>query len=123
MTENPFPVFHFLVDWGGPKGAEVAFSEISGLAAIGNQIVDYRDELSKKCLSSKIPGITKYSNITMKRGIVEKDNYFFNWLNSTNMGKAELRDLIINLLDENHEPVMRWKVVNAFPVKVEGPGL
>ncbi len=27
------------------------------------------------------------------------------------------------LLDEEHQPVMVWKVMNAFPVKVEGPQL
>jgi phage tail-like protein len=30
---------------------------------------------------------------------------------------------VISLLNENHDPVMVWKVHNAFPVKCEGPQL
>ena len=29
----------------------------------------------------------------------------------------------MTLLNETHEPVMVWKIHNAFPVKVEGPQL
>ena len=56
------------------------------------------------------------------------DNEFFDWLNTIKLNKvgdnnSDRRDLVISLLNENHEPVMTWKAVNAFPVKVEGPGL
>ena len=70
-----------------------------------------------------MPGIPKYSNITMKRGILPSDNEFFEWLNTTKLNKVERRDVVIKLLNEEHEPVMVWKARNAFPVKVEGPGL
>jgi len=36
---------------------------------------------------------------------------------------VERRNLVISLLNEEHQPVMVWKVMNAFPVKVEGPAL
>jgi phage tail-like protein len=39
------------------------------------------------------------------------------------LNTVERRDLIISLLNEQHLPVMVWKVHNAFPVKVEGPAL
>ena len=39
------------------------------------------------------------------------------------MNKPERRDLVISLLNEEHAPVMTWKVKNAWPVKLEGPGL
>ena len=122
MAEYPLPAFHYQVDWGGSKGTEVGFSEVSGLT-IEHQIIEYRDGVSKEYSSVKMPGIPKYSNITMKRGIVAKDNDFFVWLNATKMNKPERRDLTISLLNENHEPVMTWKAVNVFVVKVEGPGL
>ena len=70
-----------------------------------------------------MPGIPKYGNITLKRGIVPADNDFFKWLNTTALNKVERRDLTISLLNEEHDPVMTWKAVNAFPVKLEGPGL
>jgi phage tail-like protein len=36
---------------------------------------------------------------------------------------VERRDMVISLLNEKHEPVMTWKVANAFPVKIEGAAL
>lgn len=119
MPDYPLPVFHFQVEWGGTK---LGFSEVSGLS-IENQLIEYRDGLSPEYSSIKMPGIPKYGNITLKRGILPEDNEFYDWLNTIKMNKAERRDLIISLLNENHEPVMTWKAANAFPVKIEGPGL
>ncbi len=115
----PLPVFHFMVEWGGSK---IGFSEVSGLS-IEVQPIEYRDGASPQYSVIKMPGIPKYSNITLKRGVVAADNEFYSWLNTTKLNTVERRDLIISLLNENHEPTMSWKVINAFPVKVEGPGL
>lgn len=115
----PLPVFHFQVEWGGTN---LGFSEVSGLT-IENQAIEYRDGLSPEYSVVKMPGMPKYSNITLKRGIVPADNEFYAWLNSAALNKVERRDLVISLLNEEHSPVMTWKVKNAFPVKVEGPGL
>jgi phage tail-like protein len=119
MAEYPLPVFHFQVQWGGTN---IGFSEVSGLN-IETQVIEYRDGLSPEYSPRKMPGIPKFGNITLKRGVVPKDNEFFAWLNTTKLNKIERRDLVISLLNENHEPVMTWKVVRAFPVKIEGPGL
>ncbi len=119
MADYPLPVFHFQVEWGGTK---IGFAEVSGLE-IEQQVIEYRDGASPVYSSLKMPGIPKYSNITLKRGILPADNEFFDWLNTTKLNKVERRDLVISLLNEEHEPVMTWKVRNSFPVKVEGPGL
>ncbi|CAA0120012.1 Uncharacterised protein [BD1-7 clade bacterium] len=116
---TPLPVFHFQVEWGGTN---LGFTEVSGLT-IENQAIEYRDGLSPEYSVRKIPGMPKYSNITLKRGVVPADNEFFAWLNTNNLNKTERRDLVISLLNEEHAPTMTWKVKNAFPVKVEGPGL
>ena len=107
---------------GALQGTKMEFSEVSGLN-IENQVVEYRDGLSPEFTMRKMPGIQKFGNITMKRGIFKKDNDFFKWLNTVKMNTIERRDLTIKLLDEKHAPVMVWKAINAFPVKVEGPGL
>lgn len=87
------------------------------------QAIEYRDGSSPAYSSIKMPGLRKFNNITMKRGIVKKDNDFFKWLATVKMNTVERRDLIISLRDESLAPVMVWKVHNAFPVKVEGPSL
>jgi phage tail-like protein len=119
MAEYPLPVFHFQVQWGGTR---IGFSEVAGLT-IENQLIEYRDGMSPEYSSVKMPGIPKFTNITLKRGILPKDNDFYKWLNKTKLNMAEKRDLTISLLNENHEPVITWKAVRAFPVKLEGPGL
>ncbi len=119
MANYPIPAFHFKVDWGGKN---VGFSEVAGLTQ-EVQLIEYRDGFSPDYSTIKMPGLRKYSNITLKRGIMKGDNEFFNWLNTVKLNTVERRDLMISLLNENHEPVMVWKAHNAFPVKVEGPGL
>jgi phage tail-like protein len=119
MANYPLPVFHFKVEWGGQN---VGFSEASGLTQ-EVQLIEYRDGNSPDYSTIKMPGLHKYNNITLKRGIMKGDNDFFKWLNTVKLNTIERRSLTISLLNEEHEAVMVWKAVNAFPVKVEGPGL
>jgi phage tail-like protein len=118
-TQYPIPVFHFTVQWGGDR---VGFSVVYGLTQ-ENQAIEYRDGSFPEYSSIKMPGLRKFSNVTLKRGIVKGDNQFFKWLSTVKLNTVERRDLIVNLLNEEHQPVMVWKVMRAFPVKVEGPGL
>jgi len=115
-TQYPLPVFHFIVQWGGTR---IGFSEVAGLDR-GNQTIN---RSSQENSTIKKPAFHEFGNITLKRGIVKGDNEFFRWLGTVKQIMAERRDLIIIMLNEKHEPVMIWKVHNAFPVKVEGPQL
>ena len=115
----PLPNFHFQVNWGGTR---VGFTEVSGLN-IENDVLEYRDGSSPEYHSLKMPGIQKYTNIVLKRGIFKGDNEFFQWINTINMNEVERRDITIALLDEDHNPAVVWKVKNAWPVKYTGPVL
>jgi len=117
--QYPLPVFHFSVQWGGNR---LGFSEVTGLTQ-ENQVIEYRDGSFPEYSSIKMPGLSKFSNITLKRGVVKSDNDFYKWLTTIKLNTVERRDLTISLLNESHEPVMVWKIHNAFPVKVEGPQL
>ena len=114
MAEYPLVSFHFQVQWGGTR---IGFTEVSGLT-IEVQAIEYREGASPVYSSIKMPGLIKYPNITLKRGIVKGDNEFFNWFNTVKLNQVERRDIVISLLNENHEPVLNWKVSNAFPVKI-----
>jgi phage tail-like protein len=117
MATYPIPVFHFQVEWGGSR---IGFTEVSGLT-IEVQPIEYREGVSPEYHTTKMPGIPKYSNITLKRGIYSGDNEFFQWLNTVKLNTIERRDLTISLLNEEHAPVAVWKIRNAWPCKVEGP--
>jgi phage tail-like protein len=118
-TSYPLPKFHFRVEWGGTN---IGFSEISGLN-VENKVIEYRDGVSPEYSKIKMPGMREFSNVTMKRGVFKGDNEFFKWLNTISLNKVERRDITISLLNESHEPVVVWKVRNAFPIKVQSTDL
>jgi phage tail-like protein len=70
-----------------------------------------------------MPGLPKYANITLKRGVMLNDNEFFEWVNTIHGGTVQRRDLTNSLLDETHTPTVTWKVKNAWPVKLTAPKL
>lgn len=119
MATYPLPKFHFRVEWGGTR---IGFSEVSGLN-IETKIIEYRDGISPEYSKIKMPGMMEYPNITLKRGTFAGDNEFYNWLNTVSLNTIERRDLTISLLNESHDPVVVWKVRNAFPVKVQSTDL
>ncbi|KQS39821.1 phage tail protein [Pedobacter sp. Leaf194] len=117
MAQSALNRYHFSVDWGGTR---IGFAEVSGLN-IEIEVVSVRDGSSAIDSGRKVPGIRKFSNIILKRGIVKGDNDFFNWINTKSNGNIERRDITVNLLDEAHVPIFTWKVKSAFPIKYIGP--
>lgn len=118
-TQNMLSRYHFQVQWGGTR---IGFMEVSGLD-IEIEAISYREGSSPEDSSRKLPGLRKFSNITLKRGIVAGDNEFFDWINTKRIGSIERRDVVISLLNEDHAPVVIWKLKNAFPVHYYGPVL
>ncbi len=119
MSQKIFNRYHFSVEWGGSR---IGFMEVSGLD-IELEAISFREGSSPEDSFRKVPGLRKFSDITLKRGIVKGDNEFFLWINTKQIGTIERRNITISLLNENHEPVVVWKVQNAFPVKYSGPVL
>jgi len=119
MADYPLPKFHFQVEWGGTK---IAFSEVTGLDA-EIEVIEYRDGASPEYNKVKMPGMQKFSNITLKRGVFKSDNEFFAWWNTVKLNTIERRDITISLLNENHEPVMVWKAKNSWPSKITSTDL
>jgi len=119
MAEYPIPKFHFQVEWGGVR---IGFTEASGLD-VETEVIEYREGNSFEYSKLKMPGMIKYGNITLKRGVFAGDNDYFKWWNTVKLNTIERRDLILSLLNEEHEPVVVWKVKNAWPVKVQSTDL
>ena len=119
MEAYPLPKFHFSVDWGGTK---IGFTEVSGLD-VETEVIEYRDGASREYHKIKMPGMQKFSNITLKRGTFKSDNEFYDWWNTVKLNTIERRDITIQLLNEEHEPVIAWKVKNAWPIKVQSTDL
>ena len=119
MNQNTIKNYHFSVDWGGSR---VGFMEVSGLN-IEVEAITFREGSSRVDSFKQLPGLTKYANISLKREIIQGDNEFFNWINSIQSGETERRDISISLLDAVHNPVVVWRVRDAFPIQYYGPVL
>ena len=115
METYPLTKFHFRVEWGG---STVGFTEVTGLD-FQVEPIEYREGNSPNYHKIKMPGMHKYSNITMKKGTYKGDIEFFEWMNEISLTKIKRRDITISLLDEEHVPVITWKISNAFPIKVQ----
>ena len=58
-----------------------------------------------------------------RRGTFAHDNDYYKWFNTVKLNTIERRDITISLLNEEHMPVVVWKVKSAWPVKVQSPDL
>ncbi len=119
MPRHPKHAYTFTVEWGGTRKN---FIEVLGLN-ITVDVSEFRNGADPNQVVHKMPGHTHYGNIILKRNILKGDNDFFTWMNTTGLTQVERRDIVIKLLKEKNKPVMSWKAVNAFPVRLSGPVL
>ncbi|GGW91282.1 phage tail protein [Streptomyces chartreusis] len=121
---DPYGAYNFLVQVTGvaPGGQDVqaSFTEVSGLT-VDVQPIDYRNG-SEDIRVRKIPGLKKFSNLTLKRGVTGHVE-FWNWIKKSMNGQTLRAAGTIVLLDENRQEVMRWNFDRAWPVKYTGPSL
>ena len=115
---DPFASFNFKLEIEGITVA--GFSEATGLNQESN-VIDYR-EGQEPITPRKLPGLNKFGNITLKRGI-SPDLSVYNWRKTVTDGDIERRNASIVLHNEKHEEVVRWNLVNAWPSKYVGPDL
>jgi phage tail-like protein len=116
---DPYASFNFLLEIDGITRA--GFSECTGLNAESN-VIEYR-EGNEAITPRKLPGLNKFGNVTLKRGITQ-DAEMFNWHKAVMDGDI-VRDesMSIVVLDEKRQEVVRWNLRNAWPSKWMGPDL
>lgn len=118
-TVWPISKFRFEVKWDSNV---MSFQEVSGLD-VEAQPIEYRHGDSPSFSAIKMPGIKKYGNVTMKKGVFAKDNKFWEWFNQIKMNTVTRIPITISLLDEGGKPTMVWHLSNAWPTKITGTDL
>lgn len=118
VRNDPFLAFRFTIALDNL--AVGGFSECTGLQ-LENEVQDY-NEGGQNAFVLKFPGRTKQSNITLKRGIV--DRFVWDWFYRLSQGEVMFRNGTIAV----HDPsgglvVMLWHFNRAFPAKLVGPDL
>jgi phage tail-like protein len=124
IRDDPYAGFNFqvIVTEVSDDGVAVSgsFSEVSGLEVSQDPIL-YRNG-SEDITQRKVPGLKKFADITLKRGITGHVG-FWNWVVEALNGKVRRTSGSILLLDENRNEVMRWNFDRAWPCKYTGPTL
>lgn len=115
----PLPKFYFQVKWDSNV---MSFQEVSGLD-VQSEEIKYRHGDNPVFSPIKMPGLKKYGNVTMKKGIFKGDNKFWDWLNQIKMNTIKRVPVTISLLDEAGKPTMVWTLTNAWPTKITGTDL
>lgn len=113
---DPYRSYHFLVEIDGITRA--GFRECSGLDSSQDPI-EYR-EGNERSTTRKLPGMVKFSNISLKRGITD-DAELWLWRKQAADGKVERRNGSIIQLDETGAEKVRWNFFDAWPTKWTGP--
>jgi phage tail-like protein len=114
QTVWPLVKFSFKVMW---DGAELIFQEVTGLSS-ETQVIEYRGGSSPVYSTVKMPGIQKFSNITLKKGIFKGDKALWEKYGGIKMNIYKRSTIVISLLDEAQGIAMSWTLKNAFPSKI-----
>src|SRR3954466_14578190 len=96
------------------RSVKGSFSEVAGLEAAIDPI-EYRTG-SEDITVRKIPGLKKFTNITLKRGIIG-DLTLWNWILEGLNGTVHRTEGAIILLDEAKQEVMRGQFKRGWPSK------
>lgn len=114
----PYTQFNFLLEIDGVVSA--GFTEVSGIT-MESDVIEYR-EGSDPTHVRKLPGLSKYGSITLKRGFSENTE-LYDWRKTVMDGVTQRKDGAIILMDEAGQPALRWEFTNGFPSKLEGATL
>ena len=115
---DPYRSYNFLVEIDGITRA--GFRECSGLDTSQDPI-EYR-EGNEGLTARKLPGLNKYANVSLKRGITD-DAELWAWRLKAQEGAIERKNGSIVLLDDAGEEKARWNFREGWPTKWTGPSL
>ena len=102
MAVYPGAEFRFELEIDGLYAGR--FMEMSGGVAF-NESIGYRDSNMFLEMSHKVAGLGEYSNIILKRGMIEEP----------------VLTVTVRLLDGTQSAAASWQIINAWPVKYTSP--
>ena len=114
--QDPYRSFNFALELDGR--AIAGFSDVSGLNG-DVTVLEHRTGTEPATATRKLPGLHKFTNITLKRGVANGSTLYA-WQTS---GAAGRRPATVVLRDEAGQPVCRWQIARASIRKIVGPTL
>lgn len=115
----PYKKYRFKVEIGGTLVA--GFNEVSGFDATFD-VIEYREGDAADNTPRKMPGLIKYSNVTMKRGVIDQVE-FFTWVDEIKKGELtnERKTVTVQLYSDDDTMVAAWQLLRAWVCKYTGP--
>ena len=115
---DPYRNFRFRVEIDGLVAA--GFSEVS-IGESVTDVIDYR-EGNEPTHVRKLPGLHKFGNVTLKRGMTASMD-IYNWHKQIMDGDigAARRNVAVTVLDQSGADAARFIIQDAWPVKYQ-PG-
>lgn len=113
---DPYRNFRFRVELDGIQIA--GFSEAT-IPDSTTDPIDYR-EGTDPTHQKKLSGLTKYGNITLKRGLTDSMD-LYNWKKQVEQlgAKGARKNISLILIDEEGKLKARWNIVEAWPTKYD----
>lgn len=115
---DPYGNFNFQVEIGGTFKA--GFQQVSGFDST-IEVIE-RHEGGRNTAPRKYPGLTRYSNIQLRRGVTD-DLFLYDWHKDAINGTLRRLDGSIVLMDRTGTETARWNFTNAWPTRYGGPEL
>jgi phage tail-like protein len=112
--KDPLRNFRFRVEIDGIQQA--GFSEVTGFDATV-EAIDYREGADPTNVR-KLPGLTKYGNVTLKWGVTDS-KALHDWHRQIVDGDIQRKNIAIVVLNEAGADVGRWEIVQAWPTKYD----
>jgi phage tail-like protein len=113
---DPYANCNFLVQIEGINRA--GFREVSTVEST-NDVVEYREGGDNRS-PRKLPSLTKYSNIVLRRGLTDDDD-LHRWYQDAVDGNIRRQNGSIVVRDSRGQEVVRYNFFDAWPVKWTGP--
>jgi phage tail-like protein len=114
MRRDPLRNFRFRLEIGGI--GEAHFSEVTGFD-ITTDAIDYREGDDERFVR-KLPGLNKYGNVTLKRGITDSMD-LYKWYSDLTEGKIARQSVAIVVIDEEGKDKARFEIREAWPCKYD----
>ncbi|WP_149274952.1 phage tail protein [Pareuzebyella sediminis] len=108
--------FHFRVEFiNVGNDNDVRFQSVGGLNM--ELEVENIKEGGQNLFEHKIPGRSKFSDLSLKRGLL-LDSDVIKWIKSALYDREfKPANMNISLLNSEHEPLLTWQVFKAWPRK------
>ncbi len=100
---------------------EGQFTECEGLK-LEREVIEYKEGGSNLYIH-KFPGRIKQENIRLRRGVTYSHNLWDWFVQGALLGTVDRKNISIIVGDASNKIVQRWDLLNAWPVRYEGPEL